>query len=122
MQPLSTESVTVKRNQTNAGLRRRLMYVENKDGTIDGVAARIGWVSFLKAGLSIRHRGRTFARANGGGISGSYFDTDTREEYWVSGVKKRGSNVHWAEPVRVIVDDDARQAYAEVRQRRKGRR
>ena len=28
-----------------------------------------------------------------------------------SGVKKRGSNVHWAESVSVLVDDDAREEY-----------
>jgi hypothetical protein len=29
--------------QLNRGLKRRLMYIENKDGEIDGAAARIGW-------------------------------------------------------------------------------
>lgn len=28
--------------QLTKGLKRRVMYVENKDGDIDGVAARIG--------------------------------------------------------------------------------
>jgi hypothetical protein len=28
--------------QLNRGLTRRLMYVENKDGTLDGVNGRIG--------------------------------------------------------------------------------
>lgn len=32
----------MKTNQLNRGLRRRVMYVENKSGVIDGVAARIG--------------------------------------------------------------------------------
>ncbi len=35
------------KNQLNRGLQKRLMYVENKDGDIDGVAARIGWVTFF---------------------------------------------------------------------------
>ena len=108
----------MKRNQANAGQKRRLMYVENKDGEIDGAAARIGWIEFSKSGLSIHYRGRTLARAKGAGIRGNYFDTETREEYWVSGVKRRGSNAHWAESVRVIVDDDARAAYAAARVRK----
>lgn len=108
----------MKSNQTNAGQKRRLMYVESKGGEIDGAAARIGWVGFSKSGLSIHYRGRTLSRSKGAGIRGNYFDTQTGDEYWVSGVKRRGSNVHWAESVRVIVDDDARVAYAAARARK----
>ncbi len=38
-------------------------------------------------------------------------DLATREEYWVSGVKKRGSNVHYAEPAKVEIDADALKAH-----------
>jgi hypothetical protein len=105
----------MKRNQANAGEKRRLMYIENKDGEIDGAEARIGWVGFSKSGLSILYRGRTLSRAKGRGVRGNYFDAETGDEYWVSGVKKRGSNVHWAESLKVVVDEDARDAYAASR-------
>ncbi len=97
--------------QLNRGLKRRLMYVENKDGDIDGAAGRIGWVSFSKSGQTVYYRGRALAKARGGGIRGNFFDIQTREEYWVSGVKKRGSNTHWAERVSVEIDPDAQAAY-----------
>jgi hypothetical protein len=42
-------------------------------------------------------------------------DEETHEEYWVSGVKKRGSNVHPAEKVHLVVDDDAREEHARLR-------
>lgn len=89
------------------------MYVENKSGAIDGVAARIGWVTFSKTGQSVYYRGRTLAKANG--ISGNFIDVETRDEYWVSGIKKRGSNVHWAESVEVKIDDDAVEEYRKLR-------
>jgi hypothetical protein len=98
------------------------MYVENKDGEIDGPRARIGWVQFSKSGLSLRYRGRHLARAKGGGIRGNYLDVETGEEYWVSGVKRSGSNVHWAESVAVQIDDDARAEYSAVRTGGKRRR
>lgn len=69
----------MKRNQANAGQKRRLMYVENKDGKIDGAAARIGWVGFSKSGLSIHYRGRTLSRSKGAGSRGNYFDMETGE-------------------------------------------
>ena len=91
------------------------MYIENKDGTIDGVPARIGWVSFSRTGLSVQYRGRTLRRARGGGIQGNYVDAETGEEYWVSGIKTRGSNVHWADKIKVRVDPDAREEYERLR-------
>ncbi|MEM6413538.1 MAG: hypothetical protein AAF720_02655 [Pseudomonadota bacterium] len=101
------------RNQLTRGQKQRVMYVENKDGDIDGAVARIGWVTFSKTGKSVYYRGRTLAKANG--ISGNFTDVDSREEYWVSGIKKRGSNVHWAESIEVLIDDDAREEYQRLR-------
>ncbi len=97
----------MKNNQLNRGETRRVMYLENKDGDIDGVAARVGWVEFSKSGRTVRYRGKELLRAKGGGIQGNFVDQQTGEEYWVSGIKTRGSNTHWAEPTEVQVDDDA---------------
>ena len=87
------------------------MYIENKDGNIDGVAARIGWAEFSRTGRTVYYRGRELASIGGRGIRGNFIDAATREEYWVSGVKQRGSNTHWAEQVGVEIDPDAIDAY-----------
>lgn len=102
-------------SQLTQGKERRLMYVENKESKIDGFSARIGWVTFSKTGKTIYYRDKSLARLKGGGISGNYFCEDTHEEYWVSGVKKRGSNVHWAESASLHIDEDAREEYAAIR-------
>jgi hypothetical protein len=91
------------------------MYVENKDGEIDGAVARIGWVEFSKSGRTVYYRGRTLKRAKGGGIRGNHFDEDTSEEYWISGIKKQGSNTHWAESVKVKIDGDAVEEYERIK-------
>jgi hypothetical protein len=100
-------------NQLTRGQKRRLMYVENKNGTIDGVNARVGWVTFSKTGSTVYYRGRELTKANM--VGGNFIDVETRETYWVSGVKKRGSNVHWAEPASVAIDPDAVEAFRELR-------
>lgn len=100
-------------NQLTRGQKRRVMYVENKDGKIDGAEGRIGWVTFSKSGQSVYYRGKQLQR--GSGVRGNFFDVDTREEYWVSGVKKRGSNAHWAERIKVEIDDDAREEYLAIK-------
>lgn len=67
-------------NQLTRGESKRVMYIENKNGDIDGVRARIGWVSFSKSGLSVYYRGRTLKRLKGGGVRGNYFDEATGED------------------------------------------
>ena len=98
-------------NQLTRGQQRRVMYVENKSGDIDGVPGRIGWVSFSRSGLTVFYRGRTLQRLRGGGISGNHFDVETNEEYWISGIKKNGQDAHWASRIKVEVDEDAIEEY-----------
>ena len=103
----------MKGNQLNRGASKRLMYVESKSGTLDGADARIGWVTFSKTGKSIYYRGRSLLRANCS--AGNYIEVDSGEEFWVSGVKQRGSNIHPAERrIKVVVDDDALTEYQVV--------
>jgi hypothetical protein len=95
-------------NQLTRGQRRRVLYVENKDGDLDGAAARIGWVTFSKSGLSVRYRGRLLQRLGGAGVRGNFVDEATGEEFWVSAIKRDGSNRHRAERgTRVAIDADA---------------
>jgi hypothetical protein len=101
-------------SQLTKGMRLRVMYVENKNGLIDGVHARIGWVSFSKTGQTVYYRGRTLQR--GGGVSGNFFDVESGDEYWVSGVKRRGSNAHPAERgLDIQIDPDAIDEYRLIR-------
>src|SRR5262245_55578207 len=105
----------MKANQLTRGAKRRVMYVENKDGEIDGAAARIGWVTFSQTGLTVYYRERKLKRTKGQGIRWNYRDEATGDEYWVSGIKIRGSNQHWAEPVHVVIDAAARDEYRRLR-------
>ena len=98
-------------SQLQQGESRRVMYLENEASTIDGCRAWIGWVTFSRSGRSIYYRDKVLKRIKGGGISGNYYCEATGNEYWVSGIKKRGSNAHWAEPVDIHIDKDAREEY-----------
>ena len=101
-------------SQLTQGKDRRLMYLENKSKLGDRGEARIGWVTFSKTGRSIYYRGRRFQRLKGGGVSGNYFDVDTGDEYWISGVKKTGTNRHWAGGGTIRIDSDARAEYKKI--------
>jgi hypothetical protein len=106
----------MKATQLNRGLHRRLMYIENKHGLLEGERAWIGWVGFSRTGRTLFYKGRSFIAIGGRGVSGNFMDEETRDEYWISGVKTRGSNSHPAEArVHVAVDDDARDEYERIK-------
>jgi hypothetical protein len=103
-------------SQLNRGQPRRVMYVENKEGLLEGARAWIGWVTFSKTGRTIFYKARSFRATGGQGIRGNFRDEETGEEYWISGVKVRGTNAHAAEgTVKPIIDEDAKEEYARIR-------
>ena len=91
------------------------MYIENKNGLIDGARARIGWVRFSKTGRTVYYKDRVLKAIGARGIRGNFVSEDSREEFWVSGIKKRGSNAHPAEAVVAVIDDDAKEEYERLR-------
>jgi hypothetical protein len=51
----------------------------------------------------------------GRGVSGgNYYDLETGEEFWVSGVKKDGRDRHWAGNGKILVEAAALAEYLEV--------
>jgi hypothetical protein len=96
----------------DCSMRPRVMYVELKTGYADNGPAWIGWVKFSKAGATVYYRGKALGR--GHGVSGNYFDVETGEEYWVSGVKKNREDRHWAGSGPVLIDPDAVDEYRRI--------
>jgi hypothetical protein len=73
-----------------------LRYIELKTGYADNGPAWIARVEFSRSGRTVYFGRRALKRATGGLAAGNYYDIHTREAYWVSGVKKRGLDRHWA--------------------------
>jgi hypothetical protein len=93
-----------------AGQRARIMYMERKAGSLTG-QARIGRVTFNRTGRTIFYRDQVFRRIVGGGFKSNYYDEATREDYWISGCKRRGGDQLYATNVPVGIDDDVRVEY-----------
>jgi len=91
------------------------MYVELKTGFADNGPAWIGWVRFSRSGRSVYYHGRMLQRLGGQGVEGgNYFDAETGEEFWVSGVKKDRQDRHPSGSGDVDIDDDATEEYARI--------
>jgi hypothetical protein len=86
---------------------RRIMYVENKRGGLDG-EGRIGWVELSRSGRTYFYGGRSLAKTKSG-YKYNCVDEETLDEYWVSGPRKDGADKLYGGVVQI--DDDARVEY-----------
>ena len=73
-------------------MQTALRYIELKTGYSDNGPAWIAHVTFSKSGRTVYFNGLELQRSNA--VSGNHCDAKTGEEYWVSGVKKSGTNRH----------------------------
>jgi len=88
-----------------------LRYVELKSGYSDNGPAWVARVKMSRSGQTVYFGNKALSRGNG--VSGNYYDVETGEEYWVSGVKKRGLNRHWAGGGSVAIEASAVVAFLE---------
>ncbi len=90
----------------------RIKYIELKTGYNDDGPAWIGRVKESKSGRTIYFNDHAFQKYNG--ISGNYIDIETGEEYWISGIKKNGSDRHWAGRGKIIIDQKVIPEYLSI--------
>lgn len=94
--------------------REVLKYIELKSGYSDNGPAWIAHVKLSKSGRTVYFNGRALARSGGQGIRGNHFDIETREEFWISGVKKDGCDRDWAGGGVVLVERAAVDEYLKI--------
>lgn len=90
--------------------RSRIMYIENKAGGLEG-PARIGRVHFSKSGKTLYYRGMKFQSLKGQGFKANYFETETGNEYWISGPRRDKNDRLYGGNREVEIDEDAREEY-----------
>jgi len=85
------------------------MYIEFKGD--DGIVgdARIGRVTILNKGKTLRYRSQTFRSLNGQGFKSNYYDIETHDYYWISGCRKDGRDALYNNTV--VVDQDVTEEY-----------
>ena len=75
-------------------MRTEIKYLELKSGFSDNGPAWIGLVSFSKSGKTIYFDGKAFQRIGSDRINGNFYDIESGDEYWISGVKKDMTDRH----------------------------
>ena len=86
-----------------------LMYIELKTGYSDDGPAWIGYVKTSKTKKTIYFNDQAFQKYNG--CYSNYVDIETGDEYWISGLKKKESNRHWAGHGKIMIDQRAVDEY-----------
>ncbi len=92
-------------------MTRSMRYVEKCTGGSHSGEAWIAHVKFSKSKRTVYFDGKALKKFG----RGMYYDIESSEEYWVSGVKKRGSNRHWAGSGRIMIDEGALNEFMELK-------
>ncbi|MEO0467747.1 MAG: hypothetical protein AAF216_14505 [Pseudomonadota bacterium] len=92
-------------------MKDRLIYVELKSGHSDNGPAWIGIAGASKTGATVYSNGKAFKSLKGSGIGANFFDIETGDEYWISGIKKNNQDRHWAGGGEVAINRLAVDAY-----------
>lgn len=93
-------------------MKSEIIYVELKSGYSDNGPAWIGKGFYSKSGQSIYFNNQLFKK--GSGILGNYYDIETGDEYWISGVKKNGEDRHWAGNGKIMIDKSILPEYLQI--------
>jgi hypothetical protein len=86
------------------------MYIECKGEGLNG-SARIGRVTFSRTGATLYYAGKSFGRLGGAGFKANYCESETGEQYWISGPRKDGADRLYKSDRPVEIDEDVREEY-----------
>lgn len=92
-------------------MKSTLKYIELKSGFSDNGPAWIGIPEYSKSGNTVYFNGKALKNLNGTGIEGNYYDLETRDEYWISGIKKNGADRHHDGGGKIMIDKNVVDLY-----------
>ena len=92
-------------------MKPEIKYIELKSGFGDNGPAWIGMAEFSKSGRTVYFNGKALKNSNAQGIAGNYFDIENGDEYWVSGIKKNGTDRHWTGGGKIMIDKNIVELY-----------
>jgi hypothetical protein len=107
---LTVTTATSARGRQMSRSAQVLKFIELKSGYNDNGPAWIARVKLSKSGRTIYFDGRAL-KQGGRGASGNFVDRTTGERFWVSNVKRDGTDRHWAGSGKVLIEAAAVEDY-----------
>jgi hypothetical protein len=96
-------------------MKRPLIYVELKTGCGDRGPAYIGFGEYSKSKKTVYFNDQAFQSCKGNGIGANFYDLESQDDYWISGIKREGGDRHWAGGGIISVDQEALQDFLATR-------
>jgi len=93
--------------------RSRIMYIEDKSQGLEG-PARIGRVYFSRTWKTLYYRGKKFQSLKGAGFKSNFYDTETGDEFWISGPKKNLQDRLYGGRRGIRIDSDVYEEYVDL--------
>jgi hypothetical protein len=94
--------------------KENLLYIESKIHTGENGPAWIARAQRSKSGRTVYFNNMAL-KSFKGGRHGNYFNIETNDVYWISGVKERGANRHWAGSGIIMVDSNVLDEFLKLR-------
>lgn len=85
-------------------MKTEIKYIELETGYSDDGPAWIARISMSKTGKTIYFNGMALKSLKGKGVQVNYYDLESGDEYWISGIKKNEWNRHWAGDGEVMIE------------------
>jgi hypothetical protein len=95
-------------------LRTELKYIELVNGFSHDGPAWIGLVSFSKSGKTVYFDGKAFQRVGSARTAGNFYDIESGDEYWVSGIKKDMTDRHKFGGGKIFVEKRVLSEYLQI--------
>lgn len=86
-------------------------YIELKTGFSDNGPAWIARVKMSKSKRTIYFNNMALKAAGGQGIAGNYYDLESGNAFWISGIKRSEWNRHWAGGGDIMIERSVYQWY-----------
>jgi hypothetical protein len=94
-------------------MKNEIVYVELKTGHNDDGPAWIGRARYSKSGRTVYFNGQALQARGRGGYE-NYFDIESGDQYWISGVKKDQRDRHWAGSGVIMIDEALIKDYLQI--------
>ncbi|SMD38173.1 hypothetical protein SAMN04488029_3664 [Reichenbachiella faecimaris] len=95
-------------------MQSRIMYIEHKTDQNDRGEAWIGMVEFSKSGQTVYFNGHAYKKLKSGGTVGNFYDIESEDEFWISGVKKNRQDRHWAGSGKIKIEKAIIEEYLNI--------
>lgn len=94
-------------------MKSEIVYVEIETGANHDGLAQIGKCFFSKTGQTIYFNGSVYQKG-GRGSAGNHYDIETGNGYWISGVKKNGTDRHRFGKGLIEIDESVIEEYLKI--------